>query len=97
MQTSGIHSSLLAETPSMNSGQHPETRQAQGQQTGDHIDLHASGDTFGDMDASQISWDTSVMDTTLDMIRSASPGDIHGHLDPARVASLLGDAGMITV
>jgi hypothetical protein len=49
------------------------------------------------MDASQISWDTSVMDTTLDMIRSGSPENIHGHLDPARVASLLGDAGMITV
>jgi hypothetical protein len=81
----------------MSTGQHLETRQPQGQQSGDHIELHASGDTFGDMDASQVTWDTSVMDTTLDMIRSGSPENIHGHLDPARVASLLGDAGMMTV
>ncbi|WP_141721109.1 hypothetical protein [Desulfoplanes formicivorans] len=81
----------------MSSRQHPETRQTPAQPTSDHIELRSSGDTFADMDASQVKWDSADMNTTLDMIRSGAGMGIHGHLDPARVAGLLGDASMISV
>ncbi len=95
METLGIQSSAKGTTQTFNSQERLEARQKGEISSRDQVELRTSRETFEDTDSATLRWDNTMMGATLSMIRSGSGVGVHGNLDPARVVSLLGEAGLM--
>ncbi len=95
METLGIQSSAKGTTQAFSSQERLEARQKGEISSQDQVELRTSRDAFEDKDGVALRWDKTMMGTTLSMIRSGAGIGVHGNLDPSRVMSLLGEAGLM--
>ncbi len=97
MQSLGIQSSSHSRTQTFGRQEPGGAKQADMKLQGDQVELRSSKEVFEATDDAKLQWDQASMKTTLSMIRKGSGFGIHSNLDPLRVVSLLGEAGLATV
>jgi hypothetical protein len=93
IQHVGIQTSTNGTATTYGPNDRLEKKQTSDMSSKDQIELRSSSKAFESTDASTITWDETVMAESLSMIRTGSGLGIHGNLNAARVASLLGDTG----
>ena len=93
IQSIGIQTAPSGMGTSLSPNDRLEKQQSNEMPSKDQIEVRSSSDTFEDIDPSTLKWEETAMRETLSMIRKGAGLGIHGALNPARAASLLGDAG----